>query len=137
MTRSRPTRARTSSTASSMIDVWVQVGRAPHTSNRNDRSTSWPRSVCTTSGWNCTPYTARSRSSSAAIGAPGVDAVTVKPSGARVIASPWLIHTICSAASGSSTSDAASLRCITVRPYSPPPVRSTSPPRSRATSWAP
>ena len=30
-------------------------GRQPQTSNRNRLSSSWPRSVWTTSGWNCTP----------------------------------------------------------------------------------
>ena len=31
------------------------VDAAPHAPNRNDARTSWPCSVWTTSGWNCTP----------------------------------------------------------------------------------
>ena len=57
ITRSSPTCARISSTACSMIDEFVHVGRQSHTSNRNALSMSCPRSVCATSGWNCTPYT--------------------------------------------------------------------------------
>ncbi len=40
MTRSPPTWARTSATASSMMFVFVHVGRHAHTSKRNARSTS-------------------------------------------------------------------------------------------------
>ena len=54
-TRASPTWARTAWTADSMMLVCVHRGRAPHTSNRKRSSSSWPRSVCTTSGWNCTP----------------------------------------------------------------------------------
>ena len=56
-----------------------------------------PCGVCTTSGWNCTAYKPRPRCSNAAAGVSGVDAVTVKPSGACVIVSKWLIHTCWSA----------------------------------------
>ena len=44
-----------------------------------------PRSVCATSGWNWVAYRARSRSSNAATGAPGVVAVTVAPGGATAV----------------------------------------------------
>ena len=49
--------------------------------------------MCTTSGWNCTPKIPRSASSRAATGTSAVVAVTVKPSGATVMESKWLIHT--------------------------------------------
>ena len=58
-------------------------------------NSSLPRSVCTTSGWNCTPKMR-------AIGVvrwrppahPGWSAVATNPSGTAVMASPWLIHTV-------------------------------------------
>ena len=50
--------------------------------------------MCETSGWNCTAYMPRDGSSIAAIGICSVDAVTRKPSGARVTASPCDIHTV-------------------------------------------
>ena len=106
ITRSPPTWARTSSTPSSMIEVCVHVGRAAA-----DVEQERPQHVLAPLGVHHLRVelhavdATRSRSSSAAIGAPGVDAVTVNPAGAVVIASPWLIHTICSADDGSSTSD--------------------------------
>ena len=64
-------------------------------SKRKCSSMSWPCAVWSTSGWNCTPQSARSTSSKAAISAPAERAVTVKPAGATTTASPWLIHTDC------------------------------------------
>ena len=76
-----------------MMLVCVQVGRAAQTSNKKRSMRLCPRSVWTTSGWNCTPYMRLSGSSIAATGASGVLAVATNPGGAPVIASPWLIHT--------------------------------------------
>ncbi len=102
-TRSDPTCARTAATCCSMIDTCVHAGRQPHTSMRKWSKTSLPRSVCTTSGWNCRPKSRRSGSCMAATGAPGVVAVATKPSGTAVMASPWLIHTVeCAGQSGHS-----------------------------------
>ena len=42
------------STACSMIDTLVHVGRHPAASKRKALRISCPRSVCATSGWNCT-----------------------------------------------------------------------------------
>ena len=50
-----PTWARTASSADAITEACVQVGPHPQTSKRNRLSRSWPRSVCTTSGWNWTP----------------------------------------------------------------------------------
>ena len=80
-TRSEPTWARTAATCCSMIETCVHAGRHPHTSMRKWSKTSLPRSVCTTSGWNCTPKSRRSGSSMAATGAPALVAVGVKPGG--------------------------------------------------------
>ena len=68
ITRSSPTWARIRSTCSSMNWCAVQVGGAWHASSTNCPSISVPRGVCSTSGWNCTAYRPRSRSSIAAIG---------------------------------------------------------------------
>ena len=70
-TRSVPTWACTAATCCSMIDTWVHPGRQPHTSMTKWSKTSLPRSVCTTSGWNCRPKSRRSGSCMAATGAPG------------------------------------------------------------------
>ena len=93
-TRSPPTWARTAATCCSMMETCVHSGRHPHTSIRKWSNTSLPRSVCTTSGWNCRPKSLRSGSCMAATGAPGLVAVATNPSGTTVMASPWLIHTL-------------------------------------------
>ena len=64
---------------------------------RNRSSIRCPYSVWATSGWNWTPARRRATSSNAATGAWPLLAVTVKPGGAAVTLSPWLIHTVCSA----------------------------------------
>ncbi len=69
--RSPPTRRRTAATDCSMIDARVQLGRARQTPNRKAASTSVPRGVCTTSGWNCTPKRPAARFSMAATGERG------------------------------------------------------------------
>ena len=61
----------------------VQVGRQPAMSSRKCSSTSWPCSVCSTSGCHCTPASRRSTSSKAATGVPAVEASTSKPGGRR------------------------------------------------------
>ncbi len=98
--------------------------------------TAVPFGVCATSGWNCTANRARSGSSIEAIGIASVRDVTRNPSGARVTASPWLIHT-CSSAARSSSSTPGSVTWSSVRPYSRCPVASTSPPSACAISWCP
>ena len=52
-----------------------------------------PSGVCTTSGWNCTPNMRPLSWAMAAKGEPSDTATGRKPSGARMILSPWLIHT--------------------------------------------
>ncbi len=70
---------------------------------------------------------ARSGSWRAATGASGLEAVATNPSGTAVMASPWLIHT--SAVAGQSENSGEDPVVVSgVRPYSPRPVRATSPP---------
>ena len=71
----------------------VQVGRAPAMPTTKLRRTSRPRGVWTTSGWNWMPYRLRDGSTRPANGVESVWAVERKPSGSRVIESPWLIQT--------------------------------------------
>ena len=70
-------------------------GGAPATSYRKFLRMSWPCGVCTTSGWNWTPYKRRRGSSNAAI---GVDGDRRHRRAARRCGdeSRWLIHTTCS-----------------------------------------
>ena len=65
----------------------------PHTPYAKFRSTSAPRGVCTTSGWNCTAKNRRRGSSTAAKGHDGVEATGSNPGGRASTRSPWLIHT--------------------------------------------
>ena len=138
-TRSAPTCARTASTCCSMIETCVHPGAHPHTSIRKWSNTSPPRSVCTTSGWNCSPNRRRSASCMAATGAPPDDAVATNPGGTSVMASPWLIQTDDVAGqsgnSGDFPPDADNDNAV--RPYSPAPVRDTVPPSCSAMSCAP
>ena len=72
----------------------------------------------------------------AATGASGLSAVATNPAGTEVMASPWLIHT--STWAGQSTkSGEVPVTDRGVRPYSPRPVRATSPPSCWAINWAP
>ena len=119
-----------------MMDTCVQPGRHPHTSMRKWSNTSLPRSVCTTSGWNCSPNSLRSGSCMAATGAPGLVAVATNPSGTAVMASPWLIHTLEVTGQSGHRGDGP-VRDSSVRPYSPWPVRDTVPPSWSAMSCAP
>ncbi len=119
-TRSVPTCARTASTCCSMIDTCVHSGAQPHTSMRKWSNTSPPRSVCTTSGWNCNPKSRRAGSCMAATGAAGDVAVATKPEGTSVMASPWLIHTDdVEGQSGRSGEPEPGESHSDVRPYSP------------------
>ena len=77
-----------------MMETCVHSGRHPQTSIRKWSNTSLPRSVCTTSGWNCSPKRRRSGSCMAATGAPAEVAVATNPAGTAVMASPWLIQTV-------------------------------------------
>ena len=135
-TRSPPTWVRTAATCCSMMETCVHAGRQPHTSIRKWSKTSPPRSVCTTSGWNCSPKRRRSGSCMAATGPPGLVAVAAKPAGTAVMASPWLIHTF-EVAGQSGHRGEVPVSDSSVRPYSPCPVRDTVPPSCRAMSWAP
>ncbi len=71
----------------------VQVGRAPAMPMTKLRRTSRPWGVWTTSGWNWIAYRPRDGSTKLASGLESVWAVVRKPSGSRVIESPWLIQT--------------------------------------------
>ena len=85
-----------------MIDVFVHVGRQPHTSKRNALRAPPGRARCARPrGGTARRRSPRSRSSSAATGAPGVRRGDGEPGAApSVMASPWLIHTICSRRAG-------------------------------------
>ena len=96
-------------TCSSMTAAGVQVGGVPATSYRKFFRISCPCGVCTTSGWNWTPYRRRARSSKAAIGVDGELAVTSAPVGGAVTESRWLIHTVCSGGRSWKSSDSAAL----------------------------
>src|SRR6188508_623219 len=91
---------------------------------------SLPCGVCTTSGWNWTPYRFLSGLSNAATGVDGEVATTSAPSGARVTVSRWLIQTVCSP--GVPSSSRPPRASSGVLPNSETPVRSTVPPSSRA-----
>ncbi len=122
-----------------MMDRIVHSRRQPAAS-RNRRSTAMPCSVCMTSGWNCTPYSPRPRSSMAATAVTAVPAVTVKPGGAATAQSPCDIHTCCGLGSPVSSVAAApggASRSSRVAPYSPIPVLATAPPRPDTMSWNP
>ena len=135
-TRLSPTCSRIRATESSTTFGVVQVGRQPAPSSRNRLSTSWPCSLCSTSGWNSTPYSPRSTSSKDATGVAPVDEVTVNPGGASATASPCDIQTNC--CSGSPlNSTPGSTTASAVRPYSAVPVRATAPPRDAAMAWNP
>jgi len=130
-----PIVSRTFSTASSTMLSIVQVGRQPAAS-RKRLSTAVPCSLCSTSGWNCTPYRPRSGASIAATGVASVLAVTVNPSGATVTLSPCDIHTVCSAGSPANSTPSCATRSG-VRPNSATPVRATVPPSAWAIAWKP
>ena len=66
-----------------------------------------------------------------------VEAVITAPAGGTVIVSKWLIHTGWCTGWAALNSTPSPTTSRSVRPYSPRPVRATSPPRSRASSWAP
>ncbi len=111
---------------------------------RNRRSTVMPCCVCMTSGWNWVPNRRRLASSAAATGVAAVLAVTVKPGGATAQVSPCDIHTRwltgvppSRTPPGSPAGPAADTRSSPVAPYSPPPVRRTSPPSPDTMSWKP
>ena len=118
-----------------MTAAGVHVGGTPATSYRKFLRMSCPCGVWTTSGWNWTPYSRRPRSSNAAIGVDGDDAVTTAPAGGAVTESRWLIQTVCSGGRSWKSSDSAA--SSSVLPNSETPVRSTAPPRSRAMSCIP
>ena len=82
----RRSAARIFSISSSTMLTIVQVGRQPAMSSRKWLSTSWPCSVCITSGCHWTPASRRSRSSKAATGVSAVEASTSKPAGAATTA---------------------------------------------------
>ena len=61
----------------------VHDGVAPQTSNRKFSSTSLPRGVWATSGWNWTPYHGFDSWRNAAIGEPSLCATVTKPGGSE------------------------------------------------------
>ena len=66
-----------------------------------------------------------------------MEAVTAKPSGACVTASPWDIHTTCSRSWSANSTESASTESRRVEPYSRVPVWATVPPRACAIDWKP
>ena len=130
------TRSRIALTVDSMKFAGVQLGAIPAMPVTKLRRTSRPRGVWTTSGWNWIPYRFRAGASRPAYGVESVCAVAWKPSGSRVIESPWLIQTGCSR---SMPPNSPSSRVIwtVAGPYSRRVAGVTSPPSSSAISWAP
>ena len=124
------------STESSMMESIVQSGSSSHTPNRKLRSMVWPNSVWRTSGWNCVANRRRSGYSMDATGHTSVRDVTEKPSGTRLTASRWLIHTVCSPGVPSNSADSPA-RVMTAGPYSPFSVCPTSPPSATAMACCP
>ncbi|SHT66413.1 Uncharacterised protein [Mycobacteroides abscessus subsp. abscessus] len=133
--RPSPICVRTCSTSVSAILAAVHADSIPANSCRKRLSTCCPCGECSTSGWYCTPASRRSRFSNAATGAPSLLATTVKPCGASVTASPWLIHTGCTSGRPSCRSPPATVS--SVRPYSLVPVCATVPPSTCAMAWKP
>ena len=130
------TRSRISATVCSMKLAGVHVGEAPAMPTTKLRRTSRPCGVWTTSGWNWIPYRFRSGAASPANGDESVWAVERKPSGRRVIESPWLIQTGWSR-SRPVNRPSSSVIVTVAGPYSRLAVATTSPPSSLAISWAP
>ncbi len=136
MTRPAPTVARIAATWSSMTFAIVQLGARPAMSRRKRSRTACPWGLCRTSGWYWTPARRRPRSSKAATGAPGEDAVTVNPGGATVTQSPCDIHTLWSV--GWPAKSAASAVTVSgVPPNSCWPLFATVPPSACAIAWNP
>ena len=131
------TRSRMPATVVSMKLAAVHDGSTPAMPVTKLRRTSRPRGVCTTSGWNWMPYRLRSGACSPANGVLSVWAVERKPSGSRVIESPWLIHTGWSRSRPPNSVASWSVMVTLAGPYSRLAAGSTSPPSSRAISWAP
>ena len=94
MTFLDPTRARMSSTCSSMTDSFVQSAVRPATLNRKFSRIFCPFSEWRTSGCHCTPANFFAAHSKAATGVSGVEARTSKPAGASATESPWDIQTL-------------------------------------------
>ena len=135
-TPSSPTCSRMRATARSMMLATVQSPAQPAMSRTNRRSSSPPRSVCMTSGWNCTPKKRRSACVMAAIGALALAAAISKPGGSAVTLSPWLIHT--SRVLPKPLNSAPSPRtCSSAWPNSLCAERSTAPPSCMAMACIP
>ena len=70
----------------------VHSALKPQMRYRKFSSTCVPYTVCSTSGWNCTPYSFFSAFSTAAKPQPSVVAMTRKPGAMRSTSTPWLIQ---------------------------------------------
>ena len=79
-----------------MMLSMVHVAASPQMPKRKFSSSLRPCSVWRTSGWNCVEKSLRSAHSMDATGHTSVCDVTTNPSGTRLTASRWLIHTVCS-----------------------------------------
>ena len=77
-----------------MNEPGVQSGAAPQMPCTKFASISLPRSLCTTSGWNCTPKRRFVGSRNAWIGAFVLRARTCQPSGSVSMRSPCDIQTV-------------------------------------------
>ncbi len=129
ITRRSPTRSRTRAIASSTNAPGVHVPAQPHMPRAKLRRIRPPASVCTTSGWNCTPTIGSLRCATAANGEFSLVAITSKPGGRRSTRSPWLIHTVRSTPPGSAANSGWSRSTFSsARPYSRSSAFSTSPP---------
>ena len=62
--------------------------------------------------------------------------VTTNPSGTRLTASRWLIHTVCSSGVPAKSAESPS-RAMVAGPYSPTSECATSPPSVTAMIWCP
>ena len=115
----------------------VHVACAPAIPTTKLRRTSRPRGRVDDLGVELDPVQVPAPASTRpANGVEPVWAVEWKPSGRRVIESPWLIQTGCSRSMPAKSGSSAVI--VTVAgPYSRFEAGRTSPPSSRAMSWAP
>ena len=87
-----------------------------------------PSSLWKASGWNCTPQVSSPSMRKAAFSTSGVRAIGRKPSGSRVMVSPWLIHTVLPLVSPLRRGSSGAVSSSLAGPYSRVAPGSTIPP---------
>ena len=135
ITGSGPTCFRMEATVSSMNEAILHLPEQPQISNRKFRRMSVPLSVCTTSGWNCTPRNPDGGWTTAAFGQSSLSAILSTSGPSDRTESPWLIQT--SSSPGNPAKSASEETRIRARPYSRDLPGATSQPSARETSCIP